>query len=111
MSKENIAGINQLYRSFRRKLLGGGISVTQRNRIRGNRALLGETRFETDEIIIKRSLPEQLKLQTLVHELLHTHYPNASEETVERATPEVYGKLSQRRRDFLSCFLLEDTQK
>lgn len=101
----HIAKPSQLFRCFTERLLSGDLTIVERRIIQGIPDIQGEIDPGTNTIYIKSDLPQSLKEETLIHELLHDKYPNASEEIIENAAIQVYAAFGKKRRGFLAAFL------
>lgn len=102
--------INHIFRTFRRTLEGNGypgdpeITVRKKRRIRGHGDVLGHCDKATGEVDIKRGSPHQER-EALVHELVHIHWPDATEEDVTTSAERMHARLGPRRRAYLDDVL------
>lgn len=61
--------------------------------------------YEDKELIIRKSLSESNKIQTLVHECAHYLFPEFSEKTILSIESDLYKKLTKEERMHLARFV------
>lgn len=115
--------VDHVFRTFRRTLEGSNVTfgpnnnvahyeevtIRQKRTIRGQRDILGHTNKATGDIDIRRDLHPDLKRETLIHELAHFHWSEATEEDVTEAAIQIHKKLGPRRRKYLDNILDESS--
>ena len=70
----------------------------------------GQIHPEDPSVDINKSLPVDEQIITLLHELIHNTYPEASEDDVELYGYSLYSALTERQFSFLEWILYESAK-
>ncbi len=98
------------FKIIKRNLIYSGYSVVLISRFRGygKDSVKGFIAPDTLQIFINKSLDLEERVRTLIHELLHDHYPKWDEKLIENKTQEIYRNLNKEEKGFLQFFVSED---
>lgn len=101
---------DHVFRTFRRTLESRGypgdpeVQIKRKRIIRGQPDILGHCDKATGQVDIKFGSSDQER-EALTHELLHLHWPDATEDDVTEAAIRMHAQFGSRRRAYLDDVL------